>query len=129
MSGALEFHDNICLRLTGVRRAEYPDGEVKVDTYSPTLVLVDQNRLALVSSNGTMKGLRGYFTINPSVASLALDGKCYLSMRKPTTTTVEEITAPQPTAKEPKAQKIMRDGKIYILHGDHIYTITGQKIR
>ena len=105
------------------------NGEVKVDAYSPTLVLVDQNRLALVSSNGTMKGLRGYFTINPSVASLALDGKCYLSMRKPTTTTVEEITAPQPTAKEPKAQKIMRDGKIYILHGDHIYTITGQKIR
>lgn len=105
------------------------NGEVKVDAYSPTLVLVDQNRLALVSSDGTMKGLRGYFTINPSVASLALDGKCYLSMRKPTTTTVEEITASQPTAKEPKAQKIMRDGKIYILHGDHIYTITGQKIR
>lgn len=107
------------------------NGEVIVTADAPTLILVDQNRLAVVSQNGEMKGLRGYFTLSPTVARLALDGRCYLSVSKPTPTTVEQITAPKikESVKEPTAQKIMRDGKIYILLGDNIYTITGQRVK
>lgn len=103
-------------------------GVVTVAADAPTLILVDQNRLAVVSQNGAMKGLRGYFTLSPEMASLALDGRCYLSVSKPTPTDVEVLTDPQPKAR-PQTQKIMRNGQIFIIRDGETYTITGQKVR
>ena len=106
------------------------NGTMKVDENATTMILVDQNRLALVTSDGTMKGLRGYFTLSPAVASLAAEGKVYMSMSKPVPTAVENVTAPeQPMPEQPKARKIMYNGDIYILHGDNVYTIMGQKVK
>lgn len=103
-------------------------GVVTVAADAPTLILVDQNRLAVVSQNGEMKGLRGYFTLSPEMASLALDGRCYLSVSKPTPTDVEVLTDPQPKARQ-QVQKIMRNGQIFIIRDGETYTITGQKVR
>lgn len=103
-------------------------GVVTVAADAPTLILVDQNRLAVVSQNGEMKGLRGYFTLTPEMASLALDGRCYLSVSKPTPTDVEVLTDPQPKARQ-QVQKIMRNGQIFIIRDGETYTITGQKVR
>lgn len=103
-------------------------GVVTVAADAPTLILVDQNRLAVVSQNGEMKGLRGYFTLSPEMASLALDGRCYLSISKPAPTDVEVLTDPQPKARQ-QVQKIMRNGQIFIIRDGETYTITGQKVR
>ena len=103
-------------------------GVVTVAADAPTLILVDQNRLAVVSQNGAMKGLRGYFTLSPEMASLALDGRCYLSISKPAPTDVEVLTDPQPKARQ-QVQKIMRNGQIFIIRDGETYTITGQKVR
>ena len=103
-------------------------GVVTVAADAPTLILVDQNRLALVSQNGEMKGLRGYFTLSPEMASVASNGRCYLSISKPAPTDVEVLTDPQPKAR-PQTQKIMRNGQIFIIRDGETYTITGQKVR
>lgn len=103
-------------------------GVVTVAADAPTLILVDQNRLALVSQNGEMKGLRGYFTLSPEMASVASNGRCYLSISKPAPTDVEVLTDPQPKARQ-QVQKIMRNGQIFIIRDGETYTITGQKVR
>jgi hypothetical protein len=49
-------------------------------------------------------------------------------MKKPVTTSIPVAPeAEQPT--QPKVQKIMRNGKIYILRGDEVYTITGARVK
>lgn len=103
-------------------------GVVTVAADAPTLILVDQNRLALVSQNGEMKGLRGYFTLSPEMASVASNGRCYLSISKPAPTDIEVLTDPQPKARQ-QVQKIMRNGQIFIIRDGETYTITGQKVR
>lgn len=103
-------------------------GVVTIAADAPTLILVDQNRLALVSQNGEMKGLRGYFTLSPEMASVASNGRCYLSISKPAPTDVEVLTDPQPEARQ-QVQKIMRNGQIFIIRDGETYTITGQKVR
>lgn len=98
-----------------------------------SIILVANNRLALTTEEGRMEGLRGYFTINPAVADVAdvqekaRTGRIYLSMNAPTTTSVP--LAPEAEKQEaPKAQKIMRNGKIYILRDGKTYSITGARV-
>lgn len=106
------------------------------DISAGTLILVANNRLAMNNEHqGTMAGMRGYFTIEgEDVAAIddlneqARSGRIYLSMSKPVTTSVPLAPeAEQP--KKPAVRKIMRDGKIYILRGDEVYTITGARVR
>ena len=99
-----------------------------------TLMVVANNRLALLSAEGEMQGLRGYFTIDPTaidaeeLQAQAKKGQIYLSFSKPTATDVP--LAPESEKPEaPKTRKIMRDGKIYILRGEEVYTITGHGVR
>ena len=93
-------------------------------------ILVADSRLAKVTGNNKeIKGFRGYFIFDDAyMQSLAAEGRVYLSMRKPATTSIPLAPeAEQPT--QPKARKIMRDGQIYILRGDEVYTITGNRVR
>ena len=90
------------------------------------------NRLALTTEKSKMAGMRGYFTIDPMIASdiaeQAAAGRVYLSFNKPVTTSVPLA----PEAEQPKkikAQKIMRNGQIYILRGEEVYTITGHRVK
>lgn len=140
---------------TGVRRTDltlepesktvtYGDNELTISFHgviNPTdipagaLMVVADNRLAVNTvDNSTMKGMRGYFTIDFSslaaqeVQEQALDGRVYLSFKKPVTTSVPLAPeAEQPTT--PKVEKIMRDGQIYIIRDGVTYTITGARVR
>lgn len=93
-------------------------------------ILVADNRLAKVTGNNReIKGYRGYFIINdPWVSSLADKGNVYFSFKKPVTTSVP--VAPESEQQhKPEVRKIMHDGKIYILRGNEVYTITGNRVR
>ena len=100
-----------------------------------SLILVADNRLALTTQEGTMAGMRGYFRIDESdpivandIMQRAAEGRVYLSFKKPTTTSIP--LAPEAEKPEmPKTRKIMYDGQIYILRGDEVYTITGNRVR
>jgi hypothetical protein len=122
----------------------YGDNELKISFHgviNPTdipagaLMVVADNRLAVnTEDNSTMKGMRGYFTIDFSslaaqeVQEQALDGRVYLSFKKPVTTSVPLAPeAEQPV--QPKVRKVMHDGKIYILRGEEVYTISGTRVK
>lgn len=143
------------MQFTDVRRTDltlepqsktvtYGENELKITFHgviNPTkisagaLIVVADNRLAVnTEDNGTMKGMRGYFTIDFSslaaqeVQEQALNGRVYLSFQKPVTTSVPIAPeAEQPTT--PKVEKIMRDGQIYIIRDGVTYTITGARVR
>ena len=100
-----------------------------------SLILVANNRLAQTTEDGKMNGMRGYFMIDPTnplladdIAEQAKDGRVYLSFQKPVTTSVPLAPeAEQP--KKTKVRKVMYDGQIYILRGDEVYTITGNRVK
>jgi hypothetical protein len=94
------------------------------------IIVVADNRLAtLKNTTEPLKGLRGYFTIDdPYLQSIADEGRMYLSIKKPTTTSVPvALEAEQQT--QPKVRKVMQDGKIYIIRGEEIYTISGMRVQ
>lgn len=94
-----------------------------------SIILVSDNRLAKVTTKGQMLGLRGYFTIDdPYVQSLADEGKLYLSIKKPTTTSIP-VAPEAEQQKAPKVRKIMQDGHIYIIRGEEVYTVTGHRVK
>ena len=94
-----------------------------------TVILVADSRLAKTTEAGNMLGLRGYFILDdPYIQSLAEDGKLYLSMKKPVTTSIPVAPEAEQQTK-PEVRKVMYDGKIYILRGDEVYTITGHRVR
>ena len=92
------------------------------------IIVVTNNRIALTSDAGEMKGLRAYF-ISPDteLLSLANTNKIKISLR-------QDITSDIPLAPEaeqpaqPKVQKIMRNGKIYILRGEEVYDVMGHRL-
>ena len=109
-----------------------------VGTINPTevpagsLILVADNRLAQTTEAGRMMGMRGYFTIDPmwasEIAEQAADGRVYLSMKKPTTTSIP-VAPEAEQQRKPEVRKIMRDGQIYILRDNEVYTITGNRVK
>ena len=100
-----------------------------------SLILVENERLALTTQDGEMLGMRAYFQIdesNPLAASeireRAAEGRVYLSFKKPVTTSIPVAPEAEQQTK-PEVQKVMQDGNIYILRGDEVYTITGHRVR
>ena len=94
-----------------------------------TVILVADSRLTKTTEAGNMLGLRGYFILDdPYIQSLAEDGKLYLSMKKPVTTSIPVAPEAEQQTK-PEVRKIMRDGQIYILRGEEVYTLTGNRIK
>lgn len=93
--------------------------------YNPTeieegkTILVDQNRLANVTNEGTLSGFRGYFTIPELLRSL----KAMISTRHDTPTGWEDMNITERTY-----QKFLREGRVYIRVGEALYTITGEKV-
>ena len=141
-SGALDYDGKVVLCDTTLRPViADPNAEVKINfigTINPTtipdgaLILVANNRLASTTEPGRMEGMRGYFTIDSmwaaEIAEQAADGRVYLSMKKPVTTSIPVAPEAEQQTK-PEVRKIMRDGQIYILRGDEVYTITGHRVR
>ena len=93
-----------------------------------SLIVVANNRLAEVTEAGEIQHMRGYFRIDDAqLQTLSEEGKVYLSMRKPTTTSVPLAPEAEQPA-QPKVQKIMRNGKIYILRGEEVYDVMGHRL-
>lgn len=109
-----------------------------VGTINPTevpaesLILVADNRLAQTTTKGQMKGMRGYFTIDPmwasDIAEQVADGRIYLSMKKPVTTSIP-VAPEAEQQRKPEVKKIMCNGQIYIIRDGITYTITGARVR
>ena len=121
---------------SGNAYGETAGGVVFQGIFNPTTlspgdcILVADNRLAKVTNTSEkLKGFRAYFKIEDAyLQSLADDGRVYLSMKKPVTSSVP--VAPEAEKLEaPKARKIMRDGQIYILRGDEVYTVGGLRVK
>lgn len=121
---------------SGNAYGETAGGVVFQGIFNPTTlspgdcILVADNRLAkVINTSGQLKGFRGYFKIEDAyLSSLADNGKLYLSMKKPVTSSVP--VAPEAEQQvAPKARKIMRDGNIYILRGDEVYTVGGLRVK
>ena len=99
------------------------------DIPAGSVILVSDNRLAKVTTKGQMLGLRGYFTIDDAyVQSLADEGKLYLSVKKPVTTSIPVAPEAEQQTK-PEVRKVMYNGQIYILRGEEIYTVTGHRVK
>ena len=82
-------------------------------------ILVDQNRLANVTNEGTLSGFRGYFTIPESLRSL----KAMISTKHDTPTGLEDMNITERTY-----QKFLREGRVYIRMGESLYTVDGQVV-
>lgn len=104
----------------------------KDDVPAGALILVADNRLAQTTEPGRIEGMRGYFTIDPmwasDIAEQAADGRVYLSMKKPVTTSIPVAPEAEQQTK-PEVRKVMYDGQIYFLRGDEVYTITGHRVK
>ena len=93
-------------------------------------ILVADNRLAKVTNTSDkILGYRGYFVIDDAfLRSMADQGNLYFSFQKPVTTSIPMAPEAEQQTK-PEVRKIMYDGKIYILRGDEVYTITGHRVK
>lgn len=133
---------NLTLNANSVQTAV---GDVTITfhgTINPTdipagaLMLVADNRLAVnTTDQSTMLGMRGYFTIDAEdLASLddiqeqAEQGRVYLSMKKPVTTSIP-VAPEAEQQRKPEVRKIMHNGKIYILRDGRVYDLMGNSLR
>lgn len=72
------------------------------------------------SDNSSLRGLRAYFTIGAGAPASA---RARVVMAPTVTTDLQENTITT------TAEKVIKDGTIYILRGDKIYTTTGQLVK
>ena len=92
---------------------------------SNILLLVANNRLAKLSGEGEMLGLRGYFDVGDTSFSSA-SYVMKIVDKAGVVTYVGDATAPQ---KGSVATKILHNGQIYILRGDEVYDLMGNRLR
>lgn len=97
-----------------------PKREIEIEAGDICLVLVDQNRLAQVSSSGTMLGLRGIFVLDKP---LPAGTKVGIAERKPTPTSIINLNGT-----EVDVEKFMREGRVYIRVGESLYTLSGERV-
>ena len=97
--------------------------------YPGEFILVANDRIAQVTQTGDMAGMRGHFIINdPNLQTLAEQGRVYLSMKKPVTTSIP-VAPEAEQQRKPEVRKIMRNGQIYIIRDGVTYTITGARVK
>ena len=92
-----------------------------VDGESLTMMLVADNRLAVMTSEGYMYGFRGYFTLNQP---LPKGMKARIADSKGTTTNTTIVV----DGKKVNVNKFLQEGRVYIRVGDSLYTLDGQKV-
>ena len=91
----------------------------EVDGKSLTMMLVSDNRLAMMTEEGTMPGFRGYFEFENTPPQ---GMQARISTSKNTTTGTEVVIDGQKV----NIEKFLRDGRVYIRMGETLYTITGE---
>lgn len=97
-----------------------PKREIEIKAGDICLVLVDQNRLAQVSSSGTILGLRGIFVLDKPLPAGTQVG---IAERRPTPTSIIDLNGTQVDV-----EKFMREGRVYIRVGESLYSLSGEKV-
>ena len=101
--------------------------EVQGGAGTNNLILVADNRLARLSSTGTMLGLRGYFNGSQIPDNLAPQQMIIkITEKDGVVTYLDNIESPQQGA---AAIKILQNGNIYILREGKVYDIIGRALR
>ena len=93
-----------------------------VDGESLTLILVADNRLAVLTGAGDMYGFRGYFRLNQP---LPRGMQTRITTSKGTTTNTTIVV----DGKKVNVNKFLREGRVYIRMGDSLYTVDGQLVK
>lgn len=96
--------------------------------YDPTtklplrLILVADNRLAVLTGDGEMYGFRGYFDL---AKPLPPGTVAKISAKKDTPTNTTIVV----DGKKVNIDKYLREGRVYIRVGDSLYTVDGQLVK
>lgn len=96
--------------------------------YDPTtnlplrLILVADNRLAVLTGDGDMYGFRGYFDL---ARPLTPGTVAKISAKKDTPTNTTIVV----DGKKVNIDKYLREGRVYIRVGDSLYTVDGQLVK
>lgn len=105
-----------------------------IEASHTTLLLVAGNQLAVPTEDGEMLGLRAYFTLEGTAAAYDMGGQSVLQIGKKVTTDTpeapevpEEIETTQPSREKPR--KVMYEGKIYIIRGEEVYNMKGERVK
>lgn len=105
-----------------------------IEASHTTLLLVAGNQLAIPMDEGEMMGLRAYFTLEGTAAAYDMGGQSALQIGKKVTTDTpevpevpEEIGTTQPSREKPR--KVMYEGKIYIIRGEEVYNMKGERVK
>ena len=105
-----------------------------IEASHTTLLLVAGNQLAVPMDDGEMLGLRAYFTLEGTAAAYDMGGQSVLQIGKKVTTDTpevpevpEEIETTQPSREKPR--KVMYEGKIYIIRGEEVYNMKGERVK
>lgn len=96
-------------------------GPTDLDARLPIVFLVDQNRLAISTTNGQMLGNRAYFTLHDSQN---IPKRSVISIVKAPTNNHNLYINTTPTS-----YKIMEDGHIWIIRGGEKYNLMGAKVK
>ena len=86
------------------------------------LILVADNRLAVLTGDGDMYGFRGYFDL---AKPLPPGTVAKISAKKDTPTNTTIVV----DGKKVNIDKYLREGRVYIRVGDSLYTIDGQVVK
>ncbi|MBR5328168.1 MAG: hypothetical protein IKV31_06475 [Paludibacteraceae bacterium] len=105
-----------------------------IEASHTTLLLVAGNQLAVPMDDGEMMGLRAYFTLEGTAAAYDMGGQSALQIGKKVTTdtpevpeVAEDIETTQPSREKPR--KVMYEGKIYIIRGEEVYNMKGERVK
>lgn len=96
--------------------------KTQVDASPLRLILVADNRLAVLTGDGDMYGFRGYFDL---AKPLPPGTVAKISAKKDTPTNTTIVV----DGKKVNIEKYLREGRVYIRVGDSLYTIDGQVVK
>ena len=97
--------------------------ELTANDYN-SLFLISNNQLAWPEVTGSMNGMRGYFKVSPSTASLlrSVNARARIQLHENQTTSLPSLEEGSDMV------KFIRDGQLYIQHGEQLYNAQGQLV-
>ena len=97
--------------------------ELTANDYN-SLFLISNNQLAWPEVTGSMNGMRGYFKVSPSTASLlrSVNARARIQLQENQTTSLPSIEESSVMV------KFIRDGQLYIQRGEQLYNAQGQVV-
>ena len=97
--------------------------ELTANDYN-SLFLISNNQLAWPEVTGSMNGMRGYFKVSPSTASLlrSVNARARIQLHENQTTSLPSLEEGSDMV------KFIRDGQLYIQRGEQLYNAQGQVV-